>query len=290
MLDAEEDHITRDDIDAIRASLNDYGYNKAGKISGGTIIRAYWFASLVYEDILELSLGASPPDLYRVRQVKAQMEEQFRQQPAALHTRVDRDLFARNALVNAFAAVEIQLIHLHQNFLLERIEHGTENLHFGTAEEMLRIVLTFWNEREQYPGHQDDNHWTICCYGIPAASAIAVGLWKASDSPIFEPRSWRNSRSENVQNLSLFIACLDWVKPAEGNYELCQRTMRMLKDILDRILAPSSQTTPSQPLAPVDLASWDLDTFSLAGMPNFGINMEDLFATDWMNARGANFQ
>jgi len=134
----------------------------------------------------------------------------------------------------------------------------------------------------------EDGRWVICCYGIPAASAIAVGLWKASDNPLANPYAWTNTRSENIQNLSLFIAALDWIKPTDGNYELSQRTMKMLKNILDRILAPATQTTPG-PIAPADFAAWDLDSFSLAGMPNFGVSMDDLFSTDWMNAPRANF-
>lgn len=58
--------------------------------------------------------------------------------------------------MEAFAAIEVQLINLHQMFLLDRIERGTEDLNFGRVEEMLRIVLTFWSEREQYPGHEDE--------------------------------------------------------------------------------------------------------------------------------------
>lgn len=277
-----------DDLGKIKANLNQYGYNKQGIIHRATFIRVVYAASLIYEDILELSLGAAPADHALITHVKAQIEEQHRQRPQRLHETVNRDLFTRYPLRQAFAAVEIQLIHLHQNFLLDRIEHGTENLHFGTAEEMLRIVLAFWNNREISPGHEDDQHWSICCFGIPAASAIAVGLWKATDTADLKPDSWRNSRSENIQKLSLFIAALDWVQPMDGNYELCQRTLGMLKNILDRILAPPTQNNPL-PSPADEFAAWDLDTFSLAGMPNFGVNMDELFSNDWMNAPRPNF-
>lgn len=260
-----------DNLVKVKASLNEHGYNRAGMINRPSFLRAMYGASFVYEDILELSLGAAPVDHSRIRTIKAQMESQYAQQPAAFHETVNRDLFSRGPIFRSFFIIEIQLTHLHQDFLLDRIENGTESLHFGTVEDMLRIVLTFWTEREQYLGHEDDIHWMICCYGIPAASAIAVGLWKASDAIRPNLDSWRNSRSENVQNLSLFIAALDWIKPTDGSYGLCQRTMGMLKNILDRILAPTQVTPLPMPLD--DYASWDLDTFSLAGMPNFGMGM-----------------
>lgn len=80
------------------------------------------------------------------------------------------------------------------------------------------------------------------------------------------------------------------VKPAEGNYELCQRTMHMLKEILDRILAPPRLETPAptSALELTDSSSWDLSNFSLAGMPTFGMDF-DMFSSEWMNAPRANF-
>lgn len=260
-----------DDLVRIKASLDEHGYNRAGMIHRPTFLRAAYEASFIYEDILELSLGAEAIDHSRIRTIRAQMESQSAKWPAAFREVVDRELYSRGSRFRFCAIVETQLVALHQAFLLDRIEYGTESLHFGTVEDMLRIVLTFWTEREHYAGHKDDIHWAICCFGIPAASALAVGLWKASDAVHANLNSWRNSRSENVQNLSLFIAALDWIKPADGNYGLCQKTMVMLKKILDRILAPA-QVTPL-PMPSDDYANWDLDTFSLAGIPNFGVGM-----------------
>jgi hypothetical protein len=53
----------------------------------------------------------------------------------------------------------------------------------------------------------------------------------------------RLPRSEIVQNLSLLIGFLEWVRPAAGNYQLCTRMRQIIKRILDQILNPSPAST-----------------------------------------------
>lgn len=60
----------------------------------------------------------------------------------------------------------------------------------------------------------------IVYHGIPSAAILSVELLKQSKSP----QDWRVSlpRSEIIQNLSIFIGALEWVRPSEGNYTLCK--------------------------------------------------------------------
>lgn len=52
-------------------------------------------------------------------------------------------------------------------------------------------------------------------------------------------------RAEVVQNLSLLIGFLEWVRPGAGNYKLCGRMRQVIKRILTRILNPPAQSVPS---------------------------------------------
>jgi hypothetical protein len=60
-------------------------------------------------------------------------------------------------------------------------------------------------------------------------------------------------RSEVIQNLSVFVACLGSIyTEGDGNYQLCLQARRMLQRILDTVLspehpapAPQTQLTPS---------------------------------------------
>lgn len=155
--------------------MNEHGYNKDGKIHRTTCMIAFYASALIYEDILEISLGAGPVDYDRVRsvdrqtpcyirkslmfdgrQVKKNLVDQYQHYPTVFHQRLDRELFMKATAREAFLTGEMQLVYLHQHFLLDRIEYGTEQIDFSIAEEMLRIVLTFWAERELYPTQTDE--------------------------------------------------------------------------------------------------------------------------------------
>lgn len=69
ILDASDEAIMTEDASKIQEGLNEFGYNKEGKVYRATVVRAFFFLSFIYEDILEISLGNSPVDYDRVRQV-----------------------------------------------------------------------------------------------------------------------------------------------------------------------------------------------------------------------------
>lgn len=76
------------------------------------------------------------------------------------------------------------------------------------------------------------------------------------------------------------MAALEWINPNHGNYALCQRVSKLLRHILDRVLAP-----PSLPgYSPQDLAGFDLNDMSVADVPAFGADLEDWFNVDWTTA------
>lgn len=48
----------------------------------------------------------------------------------------------------------------------------------------------------------------------------------------------RIPRSEVIQNLSLLVGFLEWVRPTAANRELCGRMSVIIKRILDQVLDP----------------------------------------------------
>lgn len=121
------------------------------------------------------------------------------------------------------------------------------------------------------------------CYGVPSAGVLCLELIKQfkSSSPLRLPRS------ETVQNLSLFAAFLDWIPPAGGNYQLCQRVKTIIARVLDEVLdGPShSQRVSIDPQAsysfelPNDLYSWhdplDMNLWSMLDWTDMQWNMDD---------------
>jgi hypothetical protein len=86
----------------------------------------------------------------------------------------------------------------------------------------------------------------------------------------------RLPRSEIVQNLSLLVGFLEWVKPAAGNYQLCGRMRIIIKSVLDQILNP----TPSP--SAEDMPSETLENNGIANANGVvGVYDPSLFETGW---------
>ena len=78
----------------------------------------------------------------------------------------------------------------------------------------------------------------------------------------------------------MFLSALDWVHPASGNITLCRRAYRMIKHILDHVLAdsgPADQEVQQMAQDPFAIGGMDFAT-----MPTFGVEFEDFFENiDW---------
>ena len=116
-----------------------------------------------------------------------------------------------------------------------------------TARKMLDVILLLCANRDKLTNYTVCFVWTIAYSGIPSAAVLSVELLKQSQS------SWEDQiqlpRSEVIQGLSMFIGCLQWIRPSEGNYALCVRTRKVIKRILDQVLEmPLSKTfEPKEP-------------------------------------------
>jgi len=125
--------------------------------------------------------------------------------------------------------------YLLNNFLLDRLpDCGTFKTRqdlVDTAIKMLDCILILCANRDKLTEHTICFSWAvsdpcklhdipltamvkITYSGIPSAAILSVELLKQSkfphDSRLMLPRS------EVIQNLSVFIGCLEWVRPSEG--------------------------------------------------------------------------
>src|SRR4051794_36595569 len=103
-------------------------------------------------------------------------------------------------------------------------------------------------------------------HGIAAASVICLELFK--DTRLPQPRI---SRSGTILTLSMFIGFLNWIRPTDGNYELCQRIRNVIGRILERVLDPTIEM-------PMGHMSFDLEFLSELGWDN----MMDWSSEDWL--------
>lgn len=143
---------------------------------------------------------------------------------------------------------------LEHRLLLERLAHKQGALSgqsmIDCAREMLELTVLLWVQRDRFVEHHHDYDWMLMCWGVPSSGVLCVELLKQTKNPT--GNTLRVPRSEIVQNLSLLIGFLEWVKPAAGNYQLCGRMRIIIKRILDQILNPSPPS--SMPAAQAESA------------------------------------
>jgi len=109
------------------------------------------------------------------------------------------------------------------------------------------------------------------CYGIPSSGIICVELLKQ----MRQPRSIhvRMPRSEVIQNLSMLVGFLEWVRPTAANRELCGRMSVIIKGILDQVLDPPLMTHGPLISSP---------TSEIVPMPEFDFKQIEMTDFDWL--------
>lgn len=76
----------------------------------------------------------------------------------------------------------------------------------------------------------------IMCYGMPSIGILCTELLKQVKHP--NQVEIKLPVSEIVQNLSLMISFLDWIRPTAGNYKLCRPLSRVIRRVLDQLFEP----------------------------------------------------
>lgn len=289
-LDLSDDEIMAEgeELETIRSKLDPNGWSTSGKMYPSTVCRAWMFMSLIRDEILEISLG--PPlganeIQMRRDELKRRSEERYAQMPHEL--RWQPDDIERHRSMSAFQFSLQMALYQEFNlnkFLIERLpDEGSFNIKqdlVNTARKMLDGILVLCANRDKLTNYAIGFVWAIVYHGIPAAAILSVELLKPSKFP----QDWRLSlpRSEIIQNLSIFIGALEWVRPSEGNYTLCIRMRKVIKRILDQVLdmpPPNSRTQESNAFH--DPAPPDLAISSILGPQDEPDFLEWLNSVDW---------
>lgn len=269
--------------DSVPVPYDATAWSPSGKMSATSRLRASIIAARIRQEILELCLGPVPlgGDVRLIiDDLRLKLERAYQSLPAIFHIELDRAACDRYHHEEVASIYGTRLTYLHSHFLIARYEQarGFQSRFIEAAQQMLSLTNCFYNVRDRMPGHNDELHWHVCSFGIPAASALAIDLWKSKSSQSLATNA---QRSQTILDLSVFISALEWVDPAAGNITLCRRAHRMIKHILDYVLAP-----PPAPDQIVDQMvqsdPFDIDGMSLDAIPTFGVEFENFFDNiDW---------
>ncbi|KAL9111093.1 MAG: hypothetical protein Q9187_007973, partial [Circinaria calcarea] len=153
------------------------------------------------------------------------------------------------------------------DFLLEQIStrerHSSGQQLLDTARQILATVVILWVQRDRLVEYQNNFTWLITSYGVPSSGVLCIEMLK-------QTKHTHNSqlnlpRSEVIQNLSMFIGFLAWVRPADGNYLICVRMRKIFQHVLDRVLEPAreDEQDTTQPVFEVSGAQDNFMNFSM---------------------------
>ncbi|KAL6720315.1 hypothetical protein ACLMJK_002236 [Lecanora helva] len=207
-----------EELEEVRSRLDASGWNPHGECYPSTICRAWMMMALIRDEILELSLGP-PVEAHsteaRRDNLKRRSEMTYAEMPSQLKYKPG-DINYRTA--SQFTLV----IALHQeyllnSFLLDRLPtsgslKSRQDL-IDTARKMLDGILVLCANRDKLT-NQNFFVWSISYSGIPSVAILSVELLKESKFP--NDSRLALPRSEVIQNLSMFIGSLEWVRPSEG--------------------------------------------------------------------------
>jgi hypothetical protein len=224
-------------------SLDEYGWNRQGKMSRTTWLRAWLCFAPRREDILDLSLGSYTKEevLRRAKEIQRLSDEQWlklpkwlelaREQPPTVQ-KLPLDTLHNHVIRQGYLANELLL----QRVLIRKAGADIEKL-IETARQIYRDIISITARHDIAKDFQLDMTYLLAAHGLRSAAIIAVELLKQEQLPIY-PAIARLPRSETIQELSVFAARLGSVHPSDGSFAICDQGRKVITRILDKILAP----------------------------------------------------
>ena len=252
------------DLDNAIATLDDEGWNQRGTIHRCTFARIFAQNARIREDILEISLGVLQEDIVlRAEAIEKRTIQMWENLPHFLRIDPQNSWNIKRAPIELLFLVYIRLENLNHQFLLQRTLVKRASTHTAKllviARDIFSNVLTIVNNRDSVRDFQIDFMLIICTHGLPSSAVLAVELLRQEQTS--GSTSQPLPRSETIQDLSVFIACLGSIRPDSGSFSICERGCKFLKRILDTILSSAPAATSDLSTLAAQDPSWSTPLF-----------------------------
>ncbi|QSZ33591.1 hypothetical protein DSL72_005159 [Monilinia vaccinii-corymbosi] len=235
-----EDEVLTQSPEAIRMAadkLDSNGWNQEGRFTDATYTRAHGYLAIIIDEILEVSLTGSASE-NRITDLLTRLQQTYDSFPKFTHYHLSDTSSPSISDSMLWRRICLRLTYLEQRLTLERLAHKLLLLSgqsmVSCALEMLKLTVLFWVQRDRFVEHYHDYDWMLMCWGVPSSGVLCVEILKQMKSP--HDYSLKLPKSEIVQNLSLLVGFLEWIRPSAGNYQLCGRMSKLVRRILDQIL------------------------------------------------------
>lgn len=234
------------DLQAAIAELDDEGWNQEGAVQRSTFARISATNALITEEILEISLGCLPQEeiVRRAVNIEARALTAWHDLPEFLRIDISDPWSSRRSPLETLFLLHIRLASLDHHFLLQRtlskkVHPGSMHSLLSICSEIFRAVIMMVDNRDNFRDFQIDFVQILCAHGIPTASILAVELLRQERDPTFaSTEAFPLHRSDTIQSLSVFVACLGTIRPDANGHQSCDRGRSFLKRVLDLILGP----------------------------------------------------
>ncbi|KAL7796084.1 hypothetical protein V8C37DRAFT_373083 [Trichoderma ceciliae] len=276
-LDLSDEDLIADEATLNKAvqELDERGWNTRGKIYPVTLIRARRMFAAILEEVIEVALGCRVCiTLDELRNIQGRQMETLAGFPACLkydpQDLSDLDLNVESV----YARILVRLAHLQTMFFLERLLLLNGSLDEGNlllfSSEILTLTLTMWTHKDRFAAMRRNFEWLLMAHAAPAGGILCLELL----NPTFtgnHPREPRITRSSIIQNLSLLVGFLDWVRPSAPNGDLCVDCKVIIQRVLDHTLNGSVD----------DDSPWAALAFDFPEPLDFNFELLDTF--DWLH-------
>ncbi|KAK7420576.1 hypothetical protein QQZ08_010335 [Neonectria magnoliae] len=220
-------------------ALDDQGWNTEGRLHSATLLRARVMIAFIREELLEVALSnGSLATLSHLQDIKARQIRTMSQFPVGLIYRLEDLDDPEIDVETLYSRLLLRLEHLQNLFFVERLmlRHGNPDQGhlLTTSFEMVSLTLVIWTHQDRFAGIRRDFEWLLMAYGAPGGGILCLELLR----PTFRsnPDCPKPSRSSIVQQLSLLIGFLDWVRPSAPNGDLCADCKAIIQGVLDHNL------------------------------------------------------
>lgn len=285
------------ELETALATLDEEGWNRQGDVQRSTFARLAATNALINEEILEISLGNLPGEevVQRASDIEARTNIAWSQLPEFLqYDAVDPWSSRRSPLEVLFLAV-IKLNYLDHHFMLQRTLSKKANQNTNPNTNLLSICRTIFEfvvmlvaNKDHFRDFQIDFVQILVKHGIPAAAVLAVELLHQEQRPGSAPAyTYPLHRSDTIQSLSVFVACLGSIRPEASGYHSCDRGRTFLKKILDMILG-AGPARKSPVVSTSDVTDDPMFEVPLV-QPSDGDFMRWLDGMDWDQDNWVNF-
>lgn len=225
------------------------GWNVDGKMRKSSHTRCFVIINRIREDILELSLGRSVDDVSAISADIARRNEEAWNGFPKSHKYYPEIWSGKRTADECVTTVIIYLDVVYNEFLLQRtlvrrVRAPSEAL-VRISRLLLSTCIAVVNNRSHLGTVGCDAGWIAVLYGLPASGVLALELLQQTQNRASMTKDF--PRSEVIQNLSVFVACLGWIhQEGDGNYHLCIQARNMIQRILDRVLSPEANHSSHQ--------------------------------------------